>query len=168
MRAQGWHRDPYGVHGERWFSDGKPTRLVRDEGVESYDAPPQEPPRPRTPAVGQLVTDGGPGRTPTTWPSWTLWLPFWLTLPVAGLFILFVIIGASLNSGNCFDVCGGSPGYPGWAPPAAFGEAALAVIIMILLGTGLHRFSHRRTLVLVSWVVCALASVPLAGAVVTG
>ena len=40
MRAQGWYRDPYGMHGDRWFSDGRATRLVRDEGVESYDDPP--------------------------------------------------------------------------------------------------------------------------------
>lgn len=98
-----------------------------------------------------------------------MWLPFLLTLPVAGFFDLLVMIGAGLNnSGNCFDVCGGSPGYPGWAPPAAFAEAALAVISIVLMWTGLHRLAHRRTTVLVSWVVCALASVPLAGAVVTG
>jgi hypothetical protein len=40
MGAQGWYRDPYRIHGDRWFSDGRPTRLVRDKGVESYDDPP--------------------------------------------------------------------------------------------------------------------------------
>jgi len=38
--AQGWYRDPYGMHGDRWFSDGRPTRLVRDMDVESFDDPP--------------------------------------------------------------------------------------------------------------------------------
>src|SRR5579863_4258236 len=45
MRVQGWHPDPYGRHDDRWFSDGKPTRLVRDQGRESYDEPPPEYPR---------------------------------------------------------------------------------------------------------------------------
>ena len=40
MRAEGWYRDPYLLHDDRWFSDGKPTRLVRDKAVESYDDPP--------------------------------------------------------------------------------------------------------------------------------
>jgi hypothetical protein len=52
MRVQGWYPDPYGRHDDRWFSDGKPTRLVRDQGSESYDEPPLEYPR------GQL------------WPDW--------------------------------------------------------------------------------------------------
>lgn len=38
---QGWHPDPFGLHGERYFSaDGQPTKLVRDRGAESYDEPP--------------------------------------------------------------------------------------------------------------------------------
>lgn len=53
MRVQGWYPDPYEIHSERWFSDGQPTRLVRDEGVETYDDPPPERPR------GQL-TPGPP------------------------------------------------------------------------------------------------------------
>jgi hypothetical protein len=38
--AIGWYRDPYGVHEDRYFSQGFPTKLVRDGGVESYDPPP--------------------------------------------------------------------------------------------------------------------------------
>jgi hypothetical protein len=50
MRAQGWFHDPYGIHGDRWFSDGKATRLVRDMGAESYDNPPSgEPVEPLVP-----------------------------------------------------------------------------------------------------------------------
>jgi hypothetical protein len=30
MKAQGWYRDPYLVHEDRYFSDGQPTKLVRD------------------------------------------------------------------------------------------------------------------------------------------
>jgi hypothetical protein len=36
----GWYRDPYGVHEDRYFSQGFPTKLVRDHGVETYDPPP--------------------------------------------------------------------------------------------------------------------------------
>ncbi len=34
--------DPFGAHGERWFSDGTPTGLVRDDGHESTDPPPRQ------------------------------------------------------------------------------------------------------------------------------
>lgn len=37
---QGWYADPFGVHEERYFSVGQPTKLVRDGPVESYDDPP--------------------------------------------------------------------------------------------------------------------------------
>jgi hypothetical protein len=40
MEAEGWYVDPFGSHEARWFSDGAPTVLVRDGGVESHDAPP--------------------------------------------------------------------------------------------------------------------------------
>jgi len=37
---QGWHADPFGVHEQRYFSGGRPTRLVRDGRVEAHDEPP--------------------------------------------------------------------------------------------------------------------------------
>ena len=40
MTAEGWYRDPFGLHEDRWMSDGNPTALVRDNGVESYDESP--------------------------------------------------------------------------------------------------------------------------------
>lgn len=40
MDAQGWFVDPFGLHTERWFSAGAPTRLVRDGATESYDPSP--------------------------------------------------------------------------------------------------------------------------------
>ena len=43
MNAHGWYRDPYGIHEDRNFSDGHPTKLVRDGGCEAYDAPPPGP-----------------------------------------------------------------------------------------------------------------------------
>jgi hypothetical protein len=42
-RPQGWFSDPFGQHMARWFSDGNPTALVRDEGVESHDPAPDLP-----------------------------------------------------------------------------------------------------------------------------
>jgi hypothetical protein len=41
--AQGWFRDPFGVHEDRYFSAGQPTKLVRDRDVEAYDEPPDRP-----------------------------------------------------------------------------------------------------------------------------
>jgi hypothetical protein len=38
---RGWQPDPFGLHEHRFFSDdGKPTLLVRDGSVRSYDPPP--------------------------------------------------------------------------------------------------------------------------------
>jgi hypothetical protein len=45
VEAEGWYRDPYLVHEDRWFSSGQPTQLVRDGGVEAYDPPPAGPPK---------------------------------------------------------------------------------------------------------------------------
>jgi hypothetical protein len=42
-KAHGWYRDPFGIHEDRYFTEGFPTKLVRDLGVESYDLPPDEP-----------------------------------------------------------------------------------------------------------------------------
>jgi hypothetical protein len=40
--AEGWYQDPYGSHEARWFSQGTPTALVRDAGIESHEAPPAD------------------------------------------------------------------------------------------------------------------------------
>jgi hypothetical protein len=39
---EGWFTDPFGRHEARWLSYGRPTKLVRDGGVESYDEPPED------------------------------------------------------------------------------------------------------------------------------
>jgi hypothetical protein len=41
VNAEGWYVDPFGSHEARWFSDGAPTNLVRDNGVVARDEPPQ-------------------------------------------------------------------------------------------------------------------------------
>jgi hypothetical protein len=54
---QGWHADPFGLHEQRYFSVGRPTKLVRDGWVEAYD----EPPAREVPADG-VAADGYGGR----------------------------------------------------------------------------------------------------------
>lgn len=44
-REEGWYSDPWDRHEARWFSDGRPTPLVRDGHVESHDDPPADDPR---------------------------------------------------------------------------------------------------------------------------
>ncbi len=46
----GWQMDPFGVHEQRYFSQGQPTKLVRDRGIESYDPPPVTDASPTHPA----------------------------------------------------------------------------------------------------------------------
>jgi len=41
---EGWAPDPFAAHEARYFVDGRPTRLVRDGTVESFDEPPHAPP----------------------------------------------------------------------------------------------------------------------------
>jgi len=59
--------DPFGQHEARWISDGTPTSLVRDDGVESKDPPPDDPysgtiqplPDASQPDDGDLIRAGG-------------------------------------------------------------------------------------------------------------
>ena len=59
MQAEGWYRNPYGRHEDRWFSGGRPTSLVRDQDTESTDEPPPgDPPLPLTPVPERELPDG--------------------------------------------------------------------------------------------------------------
>jgi hypothetical protein len=59
VKAEGWYCDPYAIHSDRWFSDGQPTNLVRDQGVESRDEPPpRELPLPLVHVAEIQVSDG--------------------------------------------------------------------------------------------------------------
>jgi len=55
---EGWFTDPFGRHEARWMSEGTPTKLVRDDGVETYDDPPDEEP---TREAVRIETGGAPG-----------------------------------------------------------------------------------------------------------
>jgi hypothetical protein len=60
---QGWYRDPYGQHEDRYFSAGEATKLVRDVGQESYHEPPARPYNPAelVPAAAQADDDSDGG-----------------------------------------------------------------------------------------------------------
>jgi hypothetical protein len=59
VKAEGWYKDPYGLHERRWFSDGHATALVRDGNVESRDEPPPgEPPGPLVEIAEDASQDG--------------------------------------------------------------------------------------------------------------
>ncbi len=61
-KLQGWHADPFGLHERRYFSAGRPTKLVQDGNVECYDEPPAEE-YPDPTATSILPTGGAaPGR----------------------------------------------------------------------------------------------------------
>ena len=60
--AEGWYRDPFAIHEDRWMSQGRPTKLVRDGGVEAYDPPPDLPlPSELVPCVSDSGEDSGAG-----------------------------------------------------------------------------------------------------------
>jgi len=61
----GWHLDPFGLHEHRYFSRGKPTKLVRDDGRESYDEPPADAPHVDATAADSLRAVPASARTPT-------------------------------------------------------------------------------------------------------
>jgi hypothetical protein len=56
---EGWYTHPFARHEARWMSEGKPTGLVRDDGVESHDDPPDEPPTQVPKIIDPLILDGG-------------------------------------------------------------------------------------------------------------
>jgi hypothetical protein len=59
MKAEGWYRDPYLVHEDRWFSDGQPTELVRDGGTEGRDPAPPGPPKTELVEVRHVPSSDG-------------------------------------------------------------------------------------------------------------
>jgi hypothetical protein len=72
VRAEGWYQDPFEIHAARWFSDGRPTALVRDGAREGTDPPPVDQyTGPLTDVVVAMPVDGSdlaraddPGKAP--------------------------------------------------------------------------------------------------------
>lgn len=110
MDLDGWHPDPFGTHEERLFEQGRPTSLVRDGGVGSYDElPPERPPDPQpappAPSSETQVPASAAG-PPVSRPSlanrsftrrWWLWVP---ALVVVGIIIAVAVGGKSVNPGG--------------------------------------------------------------------
>jgi hypothetical protein len=40
QNEEGWFKDVFQIHEDRWYSNGEPTKLVRDGRVESHDMAP--------------------------------------------------------------------------------------------------------------------------------
>jgi hypothetical protein len=60
VQAEGWYQDPFKIHTDRWFSDGRPTALVRDGGREGHDPPPDVSfEGPLVEATESVAADGG-------------------------------------------------------------------------------------------------------------
>ena len=66
---QGWYEDPFKQHEARYFSDGHPTKLVRDGNTESYDEPPQESEAGSGAAAPDIVPQGTLNRADVTGPN---------------------------------------------------------------------------------------------------
>jgi hypothetical protein len=133
MRPQGWYPDPYGNHDERWFSDGRPTNLVRDQGAHSFDRPPPE-------ALAQ-------------WRWWTVCLPALMALAVAGSFLSYAAFASAMN---CLDGC--SPVTAG-RPVGSAGDILVVIAAVTLLVAGLTRPDWRRACAAGLWVAFALGCI---------
>jgi len=59
VNEEGWYKDPYGRHESRWISDGTPTALVRDAGIELQDPPPDKPITVEMERVAEATLVGG-------------------------------------------------------------------------------------------------------------
>jgi len=157
MEVQGWQPDPWGRHDDRWFSHGTPTKLVRDQGIESYDEPPRElapgqlplgpeggsSPQwagqhdPRSPAGGQEW----PARERKSWPWWTVVLPGVPALAMSGFVLLIAGIASAMA---CMDTC--MPALQARASTAATVDAFVLAAIVVLLAAGLAVPAARRVI----------------------
>jgi hypothetical protein len=130
MRPQGWYRDPDGNHTDRWFSDGRPTSLVRDQGAGSDDK-------------RRLVWL-------PEWRWWTVCLPGLLALAVSGSFLVY---GEYASATNCRDGC--SPVTEGM-PVGTAGEIVVAILGIGLLVAGVITPDWRRAIATALWMAFVL------------
>jgi hypothetical protein len=171
MTAQGWHRDPYGRHDDRWFSGGEPTRLVRDQGAESYDEPPPwQPPlyplvqaeAPREPSPYYRPRPAGemlwPEPKHPVWRWWTVCVPGVLALAVSGFLVVAAGLAAVMGQlmDNCNDTCG-DPAPSSEPQVVALQELILFVMVLALFTFGMAVPARRRVFALALWAAIALA-----------
>jgi hypothetical protein len=174
MAAQGWQRDPFSLHEDRWFSDGQPTRLVRDQGVEIYDEPPPgdlPAPAGEVPAgpvsseqaglasarllSGRIAANAEPARN---WRYWTAWPPCLLTLALAVLVAIGLISSPMNGSVPGQEGVGSNPGNPaGWILLMEAGLIVATIAAIVVLYAGADRHVNRRACALAGWVIAALA-----------
>lgn len=185
MGAQGWHRDPFLLHEDRWFSDGRPTHLVRDQSAESYDEPPpcELPALPVSSdedSAGQLararLLSGGiapatravsgmadfANRKPArNWRYWTVLPPCLLTLALAVLATLGLISSAASRAGDRQKFAGsfvsGTGNPVGWSLLTEAGLIAASVAVIVVAYIAADDTTSRRACAATGWVIAALA-----------
>jgi hypothetical protein len=145
MLAEGWHRDPFAIHDDRWICDGQPTSLVRDHGAQSCDEPPPgEPPGPLVPSDPASL---GEFPAPQSWRYWTVLPPCLLALVVS---VLVIIDGAAFMAMNGFDFA--EPGT-GWLQADIAGQVVAGLAAMALLGAAGYQPRRRRAIALAAWII---------------
>ena len=119
---EGWQPDPFGLYGERYFSDGRPTRLVRDGTVESYDAPGDD----RAPGAffEEPPREGASGELASSTP---------------------VEATTGTPDDEPPEVRAGDAGRWWWSGPVGLGIAAACVLLAVLATTLVVTNDHTRT-----------------------
>ena len=116
---QGWHRDPFGAHDDRWFSAGRPTPLIRDNGVVSReDLPPDQQSGRRDPAW-LSVRRQFPAEA-YYWPYWKVVVPSLVAFAAAGLIVAWSLVSQPVNG---FDLAGPLSPASGSAGPVRLSRA---------------------------------------------
>jgi hypothetical protein len=129
------------------MSGGLPTKLVRDQGRESYDDPPWYlPPGPLVPAVDR--PPAGDQAQLRVWRAWTVWPPALLTLGLLGLSLLGDFV---MELSSCLDSC--EPMGP--VEVSAALDAVAGAATLWLLGAGMLMPARRRAITLTCWGMCA-------------
>ena len=141
---QGWHRDPSGAHDDRWFSAGRPTPLVRDNGVISReDLPHDQQPGRRDPAWlsarRQLPAEA------YYWPYRKVVLPSVVAFAAAGLIVAWSLVSQPVNG---FDLAGFAVACV-WVGRAGQVVACLATAALLIAAA--HRPRWRRAIAFTVW-----------------
>jgi hypothetical protein len=129
--AQGWFLDPYGLHEARYFSQGQPTKLVRDHDGESYDEPPSgTPPGPLFPAPPPSDPDHGLGHPLSTeGKNRYVFSGCWLLISAVIFIVIFVVLLIR----------------PAGTPAIVIVLVPLTAVCAALAGTGILLTGRRRT-----------------------